>query len=171
MHRLRVLLLAGWVLPRSAFEVPRLTGPVGDAAGMLSASAERQVAGALQKLHRQPGAAQIAVAARAAGLEVIYQGIRLTPEQIAATARDEDPDVIGLSLLSGSHLEIIPALLSLLRSEGVDAPVVVGGIIPEEDRPVLLDAGVAAVYTPKDFELGRIMADIVDLGSRARQHA
>ncbi len=109
------------------------------------------------------GAEQIAVAARDAGMEVIYQGIRSTPEQIAATARDEDPDVIGLSILSGSHLELVPDLVRQIRAEGVDAPVVVGGIIPEDDRPMLLAAGVAAVYTPKDFELGRLMGEIVDL--------
>jgi (2R)-ethylmalonyl-CoA mutase len=109
------------------------------------------------------GAEQIAVAARDAGMEVVYQGIRLTPEQIAATARDEDVDVVGLSILSGSHLELVPEVVRLLRENGVDAPVVVGGIIPEDDRPRLEADGVAAVYTPKDFELGRIMADMVDL--------
>ncbi|MFM7044693.1 MAG: protein meaA [Ilumatobacteraceae bacterium] len=109
------------------------------------------------------GAEQVAVAARDAGMEVIYQGIRLTPEQIAATARDEDPDVIGLSILSGSHLSLVPEVLRLVRAEGCDAPLIVGGIIPEEDRPRLLDAGVAAVYTPKDFEFGRIMGEIADL--------
>ncbi|MCC5953495.1 MAG: protein meaA [Acidimicrobiia bacterium] len=109
------------------------------------------------------GAEQIAVAARDAGMEVIYQGIRLTPAQIAAVARDEDPDVIGLSILSGSHLHLVPEVISLLRGEGVDAPVVVGGIIPEDDRQPLRDAGAAAVYTPKDFDFGRIMADIVGL--------
>lgn len=114
------------------------------------------------------GAEQIAVAARDAGMEVIYQGIRLTPAEIAAVARDEDPDVIGISLLSGSHLQVVPDVLELLRSEGVDAPVVVGGIIPESDRPALLEQGVAAVYTPKDFQLGRIMAEIADLVERRR---
>jgi (2R)-ethylmalonyl-CoA mutase len=109
------------------------------------------------------GAEQIAVAARDAGLEVIYQGIRLTPEQIAAVAVDEDVDVIGLSILSGSHLDLVPAVVRLVRAAGVEAPVVAGGIIPEEDRQPLLDAGVAAVYTPKDFELVRIMGEIVDL--------
>ena len=98
-----------------------------------------------------------------AGMEVVYQGIRLTPEQIVAVARDEDVDVVGLSILSGSHLEIVPEVVRLLRAEGVDAPVVAGGIIPEEDRPRLLAAGVAAVYTPKDFELARIMSEILDL--------
>jgi len=109
------------------------------------------------------GAEQIAVAGRDAGFEVIYQGIRLTPEQIAAVARDEDVDVIGLSILSGSHLELVPQVLRLLRSEGVDAPVVVGGIIPPEDQPTLLAAGAAAVYTPKDFELGALMEELADL--------
>jgi ethylmalonyl-CoA mutase len=114
------------------------------------------------------GAEQIAVAARDAGLEVIYQGIRLTPEQIAAVAVDEDVDVVGLSILSGSHLELVPAVVRLVRAGGVEAPIVAGGIIPEEDRQPLLDAGVAAVYTPKDFELVRIMSEIVDLATTHR---
>jgi ethylmalonyl-CoA mutase len=109
------------------------------------------------------GAEQIAVAARDAGMEVIYQGIRSTPEQIAASARDEDPDVIGLSVLSGSHLQLVPAVLDLLRTYGLDAPVIVGGIIPESDAVALLAAGVSRVYTPKDFDFTRIMHDIVDL--------
>ena len=114
------------------------------------------------------GAEQIAVAARDAGMEVVYSGIRLTPEQIAASARDEDPDVVGLSILSGSHLTLVPEVVRLLRAEGVDAPVVVGGIIPEEDQARLTGAGVAAVYTPKDFDLGRIMADIAALAAAHR---
>ena len=114
------------------------------------------------------GAEQIAVAARDAGLEVVYAGIRSTIEQIAAAARDEDPDVVGLSMLSGSHLELVPDLVNRLRAAGVDAPVIVGGIIPEEDRPRLVAAGVAAVYTPKDFDISRIMGEIVDLAEAAR---
>jgi ethylmalonyl-CoA mutase len=114
------------------------------------------------------GAEQIAVAARDAGMEVVYQGIRLTPEQIAAVARDEDVEIVGLSILSGSHLELVPEIVRLLREAGVEAPVVVGGIIPEADRPALVDAGVAAVYTPKDFELGRIMGEIADLVAATR---
>ena len=114
------------------------------------------------------GAEQIAVAARDAGLEVIYQGIRLTPEQIAAVAVEEDVDVVGLSILSGSHLDLVPQVVRLVRAGGVEAPVVAGGIIPEEDRQPLLDAGVAAVYTPKDFELVRIMSDIVALATASR---
>jgi (2R)-ethylmalonyl-CoA mutase len=109
------------------------------------------------------GAEQIAVAARDAGFEVIYQGIRLTPEQIAAVARDEDVDVVGLSILSGSHLELVPEVVRLLREAKVAAPVIAGGIIPEDDRPRLLDQGVAAVYTPKDFELAKLMAEVLDL--------
>jgi (2R)-ethylmalonyl-CoA mutase len=114
------------------------------------------------------GAEQIAVAARDAGMEVIYQGIRLTPDQIAAVARDEDVDVIGLSILSGSHLELVPEVVRLVRAAGVTAPVVVGGIIPVEDEAVLRAAGVAAVYTPKDYELARIMGEIADLAEAAR---
>ncbi|HEY2302883.1 MAG TPA: protein meaA, partial [Acidimicrobiales bacterium] len=109
------------------------------------------------------GAEQVAVAARDAGFEVIYQGIRLTPAQIAAAARDEDVDVVGLSILSGSHLDLVPEVIRRLRALGVDAPVVVGGIIPSEDEATLRAEGVAAVYTPKDFELGRIMGDITAL--------
>lgn len=109
------------------------------------------------------GAEQIAVAARDAGMEVIYQGIRITPEQIVTVAADEDVDAIGISILSGSHLELVPGTIKLLREAGVDAPVIVGGIIPEDDRQSLLDQGVAAVYTPKDFELGKIISDVADL--------
>jgi len=118
------------------------------------------------------GAEQIAVRARDVGMEVIYQGIRLTPEQIAASAAQEDVDVIGLSILSGSHRELVPATVRLMREQGVDAPVVVGGIIPAADAPALLEAGVARVYTPKDFELNRIMTEIADLvAERARDSA
>jgi (2R)-ethylmalonyl-CoA mutase len=109
------------------------------------------------------GAEQIAVRARDVGMEAIYQGIRLTPEQIAASALEEDVDVIGLSILSGSHLVLVPRVVELLRGEGVDVPVVVGGIIPPADVPKLEQAGVAKVYTPKDFELNEIMRDIVEL--------
>jgi (2R)-ethylmalonyl-CoA mutase len=114
------------------------------------------------------GAEQIAVAARDAGFEVIYQGIRLSPAQIVAAARDEDVDVVGLSILSGSHLELVPEVLDRLRAVGVDADVVVGGIIPPDDAEVLLGKGVAAVYTPKDFEFDRIVTDLVALVERRR---
>ena len=109
------------------------------------------------------GAEQIAVAARDAGMEVVYSGIRLTPEQIVASARDEDPDVVGLSILSGSHMQLVPEVVRQLRAEGVDAPVIVGGIIPEEDRELLMNQGVAAVYTPKDFDISRIMREVAEL--------
>jgi (2R)-ethylmalonyl-CoA mutase len=109
------------------------------------------------------GAEQIAVAARDAGMEVVYQGIRLTPEQIAAAARDEDVDLVGLSVLSGSHRTLVPETVARLRANGVDAPVVVGGIIPEADQPELLAAGVARVYTPKDFRISDIVADLAEL--------
>jgi (2R)-ethylmalonyl-CoA mutase len=117
------------------------------------------------------GAEQIAVRARDVGMEVIYQGIRLTPEQIAASARDEDVDVVGLSILSGSHRQLVPETVRLLREQGIDAPVVVGGIIPAADAQALRDAGVARVYTPKDFDLNRIMAEIADLLAERRAAA
>lgn len=109
------------------------------------------------------GAEQIAVRARDIGMDVVYEGIRLTPSQIAASALQEGVHVVGLSILSGSHRELIPTVVETLRERGVDAPVVVGGIIPEADVEPLRAAGVAAVYTPKDFDLTRIMRDIVAL--------
>jgi ethylmalonyl-CoA mutase len=112
------------------------------------------------------GAEQVALRARDVGMEVIYQGIRLTPEEIAESALQEDVDVVGLSILSGSHLELIPEVVRLLRDEGVEVPVVVGGIIPVADAERLREAGVAGVYTPKDFDVNRIMGEIVDLVGR-----
>jgi (2R)-ethylmalonyl-CoA mutase len=109
------------------------------------------------------GAEQIAVRARDAGMDVVYQGIRLTPSEIARTAADEGVHVVGLSILSGSHRELIPTVLRELKEAGADVPVVVGGIIPRADEEELLAAGVARVYTPKDFEISRIMGDIVRL--------
>jgi (2R)-ethylmalonyl-CoA mutase len=109
------------------------------------------------------GAEQIAVRARDIGMDVVYEGIRLTPSQIAASALQEGVHVVGLSILSGSHRELIPSVVEALRGRGVDAPVVVGGIIPEADVGPLKDAGVAAVYTPKDFDITQIMRDIVAL--------
>jgi (2R)-ethylmalonyl-CoA mutase len=114
------------------------------------------------------GAEQIAVAARDAGFEVIYQGIRLTPAQIVAAAVDEDVDIVGLSVLSGSHMELVPDVLDRLRAAGVTAAVVVGGIIPPDDAEILLGKGIAAVYTPKDYSFGRIMEDLVGLAERQR---
>ena len=115
------------------------------------------------------GAEQIAVAARDAGMEVVYQGIRLTPAQIAAAARDEDVDVIGLSILSGSHLELVPETLRLLREADVQAPVVVGGIIPPADARSLEAAGIARIYTPKNYELAAIMSDVAELAADYRR--
>ena len=109
------------------------------------------------------GAEQIAVRARDAGMDVVYEGIRLTPARIARTAVDEGVHVVGLSILSGSHAELIPAVMRELAEAGADVPVVVGGIIPPADEAALLEAGVARVYTPKDFEVSRIMGDIVDV--------
>src|SRR5579875_3765686 len=110
------------------------------------------------------GAEQIAVRARDAGMDVVYEGIRLTPSQIAASAAQEGVHVIGLSILSGSHGELIPSVLAELRAAGVeDVPVVVGGIIPADDAAKLRERGVAAVYTPKDWDLNRMMRDIVTL--------
>jgi len=103
------------------------------------------------------------VRARDAGMDVVYDGIRLTPSQIAASALQEGVHVVGLSILSGSHRELIPTVVRTLRDRGVDAPVVVGGIIPEADVEPLKAAGVAAVYTPKDFDLTQIMRDVVAL--------
>ncbi len=110
------------------------------------------------------GAEQIAVRARDAGMDVVYEGIRLTPAQIASSAAQEGVHVIGLSILSGSHAELIPSVLSALADAGVEnVPVVVGGIIPESDAAALRQAGVAAIYTPKDWDLNAMMRDIVSL--------
>ncbi|MGY2702716.1 protein meaA [Nocardioides sp. HB32] len=114
------------------------------------------------------GAEQVAVRARDAGFEVVYQGIRLTPEQIVAGAVAEDVHCVGLSILSGSHMELVPAVLDGLEAAGLrDVPVIVGGIIPDSDGRRLLELGVAAVYTPKDFGLTEIMDGIVDVIRRA----
>ncbi len=144
-----------------------------------------EVAGLAEKLGRRPkilvgkpgldghsnGAEQIAVRARDAGMDVVYEGIRLTPAQIAASALQEGVHVIGLSILSGSHRELIPAVIDALRDAEVDVPVVVGGIIPEQDVAQLKQAGVAAVYTPKDFDISRIMHDIVGIvGAECNGH-
>jgi ethylmalonyl-CoA mutase len=109
------------------------------------------------------GAEQVAVRARDAGFDVVYEGIRLTPSQIAKSAVDEGVHVVGLSILSGSHMELIPDVIRELTDAGADVPVVVGGIIPVADEKKLLEAGVARVYTPKDFQVTNIMGDIVDL--------
>ncbi len=109
------------------------------------------------------GAEQIAVAARDAGFEVVYQGIRLSPDEIVAAARDEDVDIVGVSILSGSHLALVPRILEGLKAAGVDAKVVVGGIVPDDDAVRLRSLGVAAIYTPKDFSLSVIMNDLLEM--------
>ncbi len=109
------------------------------------------------------GAEQVAVRARDAGFEVIYQGIRLTPDQIVAAAVAEDVHCVGLSILSGSHMELVPDVLDLMREKGIgDVPVIVGGIIPDSDGKRLRELGVAMVFTPKDFSLTQAMAGIVE---------
>ncbi len=118
------------------------------------------------------GAEQVAVRARDCGLEVVYEGIRLTPEQIANAALEEAVHVVGLSILSGSHRELVAEVLRLMRDLGVEnVPLVVGGIIPEADAAALIEAGVARIYTPKDYELTAIIADIVDLVDRGTKEA
>ena len=110
------------------------------------------------------GAEQIAVRARDCGMEVIYEGIRLTPAQITNTALEEDVHIIGLSILSGSHLPLVRDILDKMQTSGINhIPIIVGGIIPDNDKKELIDLGVAAVYTPKDFQLNDIMADVVNI--------
>ena len=118
------------------------------------------------------GAEQIAVRARDCGFEVVYEGIRLTPARIAGAALEEGVHVVGLSVLSGSHVPLVTEVVERLRSEGLgDVPVVAGGIIPPEDEAALKRTGVAAVYTPKDFDLTAIVADIVEIVERETREA
>jgi (2R)-ethylmalonyl-CoA mutase len=118
------------------------------------------------------GAEQIAVRARDSGMEVVYEGIRLTPAQIVNAALEESVHVVGLSILSGSHLPLVRDVMERMRAAGLDdVPVVVGGIIPEADAEALRGMGVARVYTPKDFDLNRIMLDIVDLAGQEGRRA
>ena len=156
--------------------------PAGESASMEAARArvgaarERLGAGALRMLVAKPGldghsnaAEQVAIRARDAGFEVVYQGIRLTPEQIARAAADEDVHVVGISILSGAHGLLVPDVIDRLRAEGVDperVPVVVGGVIPEEDAAKLQELGVARVYTPRDFDLTEMIGEIADLIGR-----
>jgi (2R)-ethylmalonyl-CoA mutase len=115
------------------------------------------------------GAEQIAVRARDAGFEVVYSGIRLTPAQIIAAAVEEDVDVVGLSVLSGSHLSVVPEVVAGLRAAGLDdVPVVVGGIVPDGDADRLRAAGVARVFTPKDFAITDVLDQVVDAIVEAR---
>lgn len=133
-------------------------------------TAEEMGSGKLRLLVGKPGldghsngAEQIAVRARDAGFEVVYQGIRLTPEQIVSAALSEDVHCVGLSILSGSHAELVPDVLERMHEAGAhDVPVIVGGIIPNADAEQLKRAGVAAVFTPKDFGITEIIGRIVD---------
>jgi len=110
------------------------------------------------------GAEQIAVKARDVGFEVVYEGIRLTPEQIVKAAEEEGVHLIGLSVLSGSHLELVEDAMSRLGTVGLsEIPVIVGGIVPPEDEANLKSGGIAAVYTPKDSDMNLIMADLVNI--------
>jgi (2R)-ethylmalonyl-CoA mutase len=154
-----------------------LAGPqpasLGDARRKVEAAAQRASVSKLRILVAKPGldghsnaAEQVALRARDAGFEVIYQGIRLTPAQISRAAVEEDVHAIGMSILSGAHNLLVPAVLDSLRAEGVDparVPVVVGGVIPEEDERKLLELGVARIYTPRDFDLSRMIGEIADL--------
>ena len=109
--------------------------------------------------------------ARDAGMQVLYEGIRLTPEEIVKAAREQKPHVIGLSVLSGSHMPLVKDVVRRMKEAGLDVPVVVGGIIPPEDAAELEKAGVAAVYTPKDFALNRIMSDLVTIVERKSEES
>jgi (2R)-ethylmalonyl-CoA mutase len=159
-----------------------VAAPRGAAAGPRSEAVRERVRALSQRLGRplkllvgkpgldghSNGAEQIAVKARDVGMEVVYEGIRLTPEQIVRSARDEGVHVIGLSILSGSHGVLVLDVLERLRKAGLeDLPVVVGGIIPEEDAQRLRRAGVRRIYTPKDFDLTRIMDEIVDVAAES----
>jgi len=118
------------------------------------------------------GAEQIAARARDAGIEVVYDGIRLTADAIDSAALEKKVHVVGLSILSGSHLPLVHEVMARLKENGAtQVPVVVGGIIPPQDASALKDAGVAEVYTPKDFELNRIMVDLVRIVERAADRA
>ena len=118
------------------------------------------------------GAEQVAVRAKEAGFEVIYEGIRLTPEQIAESALQEDVDAVGISIHSGSHLTLVPRIVELLRAKGItDVPLFVGGIVPDPDQPVLLRAGVARIYTPGEATLSAIVRDIAEVIAERRGHA
>lgn len=156
------------------------TSKLGDDAGL--ATVKAAVARATETLGRPPrflvgkpgldghsnGAEQIAVRARDAGMAVNYGGIRQTPEEIVAQAQETQADIIGLSILSGSHLPLVRDVTARLRVAGMTVPVVVGGIIPPDDENALRNMGVAAVYTPKDFELDGIIADVAGLAAKGR---
>lgn len=151
---------------------------IAHARARVEAAAQRAGVAKLRMLVAKPGldghsnaAEQVAIRARDAGFEVVYQGIRLTPSQIARAAVDEGVHLIGLSILSGAHALLVPEVLDRLRDEGVDpseVPVVVGGVIPDEDAAKLEELGVAHVYTPRDFDLTAMMAEMADLVGESR---
>ena len=114
------------------------------------------------------GAEQIAVKARDVGMEVVYEGIRLTPRQIAESAMQEGVHVVGLSILSGSHTNLIPEVMRKMEERGIgNIPVILGGIIPQNDIPGMYSAGIKKVYTPRDFDLNKIMMEITDVVAEA----
>jgi (2R)-ethylmalonyl-CoA mutase len=153
--------------PKSAEEVEKLRARLGSLEKKLGRR-PRLLVGKPGLDGHSNGAEQIALKARDVGFEVIYEGIRVTPEQIVASALEEGVNVIGLSILSGSHLELVPDVLARLKAAGIaNVPVVLGGIIPESDGKRLIEAGIARVYTPKNFELNAIMSDLADLAERA----
>jgi len=144
-----------------AAEVAAIASRVRETAAELGSARLRILVGKPGLDGHSNGAEQIAMRARDAGFEVVYQGIRLTPAQIVAAAIEEDVDIVGLSVLSGSHLAAVPAVLDGLRVAGSKVPVVVGGIIPDGDAEALRSAGVSRVFTPKDFALSEIVAELV----------
>jgi ethylmalonyl-CoA mutase len=159
----------------------RLDQPSGASSKESLEALRKRIAGLTKELGRRPkmlvgkpgldghsnGAEQIALKARDVGFEVVYEGIRTTPERLVASALEEGVHLLGLSILSGSHRELVPEILERMRAAGLGhVPVVVGGIIPEVDAQALVSAGVRRVYTPKDFALDSIMADLVSLISR-----
>jgi (2R)-ethylmalonyl-CoA mutase len=160
----------------------RVTGQAGEELAAVREAVRRtgeEIGSRLRLLVGKPGldghsngAEQVAVRARDAGFEVFYQGIRLTPSQIVAAAVEEDVHCVGLSILSGSHMELVPDVLAKLGDAGIgDVPVVVGGIIPDSDARALREAGVAGVFTPKDFDLTGMMREIVDVIRAAHELA
>jgi (2R)-ethylmalonyl-CoA mutase len=169
---------------RAPTGVGRAAGPGGDAARLEALrgrveEVSQRLGRRLKMLVGKPGldghsngAEQIAVRARDAGFEVVYEGIRLTPAQVAGAALEEGVHVVGLSILSGSHVALVEQVMDRLRGLGLaELPVVAGGIIPPQDAATLKAAGVAAVYTPKDYDLTAILADIVEIVDRAHQEA
>ena len=145
-------------------ELTQVRQRVQDTASELGVAALRMLVGKPGLDGHSNGAEQIAVRARDAGFEVIYQGIRLTPAEIVAAAVQEGVHVVGLSVLSGSHLEVVPAVLDgLARADAADIPVVVGGIIPPDDAEQLQRLGVHRVVTPKTYSLTGIMGEFVDV--------